>query len=75
MGTKRAYSEVASEREGDCSMLADIRPAMGRSLPRAVAMRARRDRLLCALATTAAAFSALVAVMLVTAMTLTLGLS
>jgi hypothetical protein len=56
-------------------MSTDIRPAMRMALPRAMVMRARRDRVLGALATTTAAFSALVAVMLATAMALTLGLS
>jgi hypothetical protein len=44
-------------------------------LPRMMAARAPRDRLLRVLATTAAVFSALVAVMLVTAVALALGLS
>jgi hypothetical protein len=56
-------------------MSTDIRPAMRMALPRGAAIRARRDRVLGTLATTMAAFSALLAVMLATAMTLTLGLS
>jgi predicted exporter len=56
-------------------MSADIRPAMPMPLPRVVAFRSRRERLLRVVATTLAALCALVAVMAITAVTLSLGLT
>jgi hypothetical protein len=56
-------------------MSADIRPAIPMPLPRVVAFRTRRDRMLRILATSVAAVCALVAVAGITALALALGLT
>jgi len=56
-------------------MSADIRPAMPMPLPRVVAFRSRRERVLRVIATAVAALTAMVAVVAITAVTLHLGLT